>query len=151
MVALSWSNQVLSMRYPYLVIGPGLDVPTGVPGQLKQPGTTAWWDVEGVGTAFRIAPTRSGAGYAVNVFWGFDRQLETSFPDVPIANGRNTVRLTDPRGTFSFAGTHADGMPILLQFDADVVTYRWSARAKLGPSEDSHTTAPIETVTIIFE
>ena len=140
------------MRYPYLVIGPGLGVPSGVPGQLKKPGTPAWWDKEGVGTAFRIPRTPgTGAGYSVNVFWGFSGELETTFPEAPIASGRNTVHLEDPRGTFVFAGAHADGMPILLQFDTEVVTYRWSARANRGLPEAERLTAPVETVTVIYE
>jgi hypothetical protein len=147
------THQLVVMRQPYLVIGPGFEVPTGVPRALKKPDAPLWWQREGQGTAFRIAPWASFPGwFAVSVWWAMSERDLPPVPDEPVATGCNTVSLEPPtEGIFPLHGSHSDGMPVMIEFDEPVVSYSWAIRIPQEPPWGYDRSAQaVETLTIVF-
>lgn len=150
---VKYTQHLLLMRQPYLVIGPGFDVPTGVPRALKKPGAPLWWQKEGQGTAFRIGPGSLPGWFAVSVWWAMHEGDLPQMPDEPVATGRNTVNL-DPatEGLFLLHGSHSDGLPVMIDFDEPVVSYTWAIRIpQQPPSGYDRAAQAVETLTIVFD
>lgn len=143
------------MQYPYLVVGAGFDVPTGVPRALENPSAPLWWQREGEGTAFHLSPSPDTKGrYAVSLWWAHHAADLPDLQQEPFAAGRNTVHLESPsEGTFAISGTHADGFPVMMTFDTSVVIYSWVIYTRRGLTREGSVggEAPqLETLTLAF-
>ena len=148
------THQLLLMKYPYLVVGAGFDVPTGIPRALKKPSAPLWWQREGEGTAFRLSPRPDSADrYAVSLWWAHHAVNLPDFQQKPHATGHNTVHLKAPsEGTFVICGTDADLFPGMIKFDSTVVRYSWTIYIRRSLPDSTSGAAPqIEVVTLAFD
>lgn len=93
MPSVKYTQQLLMFHQPYLVVGAGFEVPSGIPRALKKPDGPLWLQREGEGTAFRIGPAPDLPGwFSVSVWWSMDGRLRW-IPGDQVASGHNTVDL----------------------------------------------------------
>ena len=153
MQRVTCTSQLVLLRHPYLVVGAGFDVPTGVPRALKSPRARLWWQRDGEGTAFRIGRSPDIKDwFAVVVWWAQSESDLPEFPDEPTASGRNTVDLRGPaEGTFSIHGSNGDIWPIMIQLEDPVVTYSWAIRVRRLPPGSTDEEQLVELLTLVFE
>ena len=151
---VKYTHQLLLMQKPYLVIGAGFDVPTGIPRALKKPGAPLWWQRDGEGTAFRIGSAPDFPGwFAVSVWWAMQERDLPSMRDEPVATGRNTISLDPPAmGLFALQGSNSDIFPVMIEFDEPVVSYSWAIRIPQEPPwGHNREDQAVETLTIVFD